>query len=46
MGIPLKKLFETVGTWRGFFEPSTATVEIKRERVLKGDLHAAAVVKK
>lgn len=36
MGIPLKKLFETVGTWRGFFEPSTATVEIKRERVLEG----------
>ena len=45
MEISLEKLFEAVGPWRSIFEPGTATVETKRERILKGICSFACIIK-
>lgn len=45
MEISQEKLFESVGPWRSIFEPGTATVETKRERILKGICSFACIIK-
>ena len=46
MEISQEKLFESVGPWRSIFEPGTATVETKRERILKGICSFACIIKR
>ena len=45
MEISQEKLFEAVGPWQSIFEPGIATVETKRERILKGICSFACIIK-